>query len=304
MNLTQRACDYIKTNPYAPTSEVETVTGVSGRTARRAKLMMRGEVKVRSPKILIFDLETAPAEVYVFFLGKQRINPANVKKDWSILSWSAKWLFDSEIMSERVTTDEAMNREDERILYGLWNLIDEADIIIAHNCVGFDAKKMNARFILNGFNPPMSYQIVDTLTASRKHFGHMSHKLDYLNRLFDISRKIETSRGLWDRCVTGDEDALIEMETYNRGDVVALEELYIILRPWIKSHPNMGLYIDSVGNVCGNCGSGNLDWNGFYYTPAGRFQAYRCISCGAVGRSRYSDLTQEERKELTVSVAR
>ena len=79
-------------------------------------------------------------------------------------------------------------------------------------------------------------------------------------------------------------------------DVFILEELYVQIRPWIKGHPNMGLYLDGINvEKCGTCGSTDLDWRGKYYTPAGRYRAFRCRSCSATGRSRISDLTKEER---------
>jgi len=105
--------------------------------------------------------------------------------------------------------------------------------------------------------------------------------------------------------VAGDTKALREMMKYNRQDVVATEELYLKIRPWIKSHPNCALYMESPdSSVCANCGSANLKHNGKYYTPAGRFLAFRCLDCGAICRSRYSDLDRGEREQLLISVAR
>ena len=46
----------------------------------------------RYPKILTFDIETLPMEGHFWRLGEQRLNPSNVTLDWSVLSWSAKWL--------------------------------------------------------------------------------------------------------------------------------------------------------------------------------------------------------------------
>jgi len=47
-----------------------------------------------------------------------------------------------------------------------------------------------------------------------------------------------------------------------------------------------------------------LNWKGTYYTPAGRFETFRCEACGAIGRSRYSELGKEQKRNLTVPVAR
>ncbi len=55
------------------------------------------------PRILLFDIETAPMEVFVWGLYKQFIPHTNVIKDWFILSWSAKWLYEDKILSAVVT---------------------------------------------------------------------------------------------------------------------------------------------------------------------------------------------------------
>jgi len=118
---------------------------------------------------------------------------------------------------------------------------------------------------------------------------------------------------LWKRCagieatLDMQKRALQEMVRYNKQDVVALEDLYVELRPWIKSHPNLGLYYEDADNSrCPNCGSIDLKREGesTYKTTVGRFKAYRCNSCGAICRSRFSDLSKEEKAKLVAPVAR
>jgi len=294
--------EYLLEHPQVGTKEAASELGCSRRTVRRAKAEIgRGFEQEKMPRILIFDIETSPMEAFIWRPGKQYIGPDNIIKDWAILSWSAKWFYESEIMSAVVTPREAKARTDRSVIKSLWNLINEADVVIAHNAARFDLPKSNSRFLLNGLPKPMPYKTIDTLQVVKSNFAFSSNKLDYLNLIMNRRQKIETNYSLWKRCVAGELDALKEMERYNRGDVVALEELYIELRHWVRPHPNMGLYCEGSGQMCPNCGSENLKWEGKYYTPAGRFKAFRC-ECGAVGRSRASDLTKEQRRTLTISV--
>ena len=309
----ERVWQYFQKNPReakATNKEVANALGLSRKTVQRAR---RGFKDKYIPRILILDIETSPMVTFVWGLYKQRLNPNQIVKDWSIISWSAKWLFEDKVMGEVVTGEEANAREDWRIISEAWHLLDEADILIGQNVQSFDRRKLNARFILAGHPPPSSYQVIDTLKVSQKHFAFASHKLDYLGQLLLNKKKIKTDYDLWKRCVneemftTGEdqEDALQEMLTYNKGDVLLTEEVYLELRPWITSHPNLGLYVSGTGEVCANCGSKvELSDNRKYYTPAGRFKSYRCGDCGAIGRSRYSDLKDDERKALFVGVAR
>lgn len=259
------------------------------------------------PLILIFDIETSPLRCFSWGVGKQFLTYDNIISDWFIISWSAKWLFGDGVMSDVLTPDEAVRGDDERIIKSIWTLIDDADILIAHNGDRFDIRRLNTRFILHGMNPPSPYQTIDTLKvlcADKRGFSFASNRLDYIGELVTNKGKIETKYDLWKRCMSGEAEALSYMEKYNRRDVELLEEVYLFLRPWIKGHPNLGLYMDTTNPVCTNCGNENITWDGFYYTPAGKFSTFRCTACGAVGRCRTTALGDEKRKNLTVPVVR
>ena len=258
----------------------------------------------RQPKILLLDIETLPIVAYTWGLYKQNLSYENIIKDWCCLSWSAKWLFDDDVLGGVLTSEEAKSRDDSRIIKNVWKLIDQSDVIIAHNCKKFDIKRLNTRFKLNGLKPPMPYQQIDTLEVARKYFSFSSNRLDYIGKIMARDEKLFTDFNLWKKCDQGDYKSLSYMLNYNKKDVLLLEEVYVELRPWIKSHPNMGIYCESKDSVCGNCGSHKLKWGGAYVTPSGRFSAYRCDNCGAIGRSRKSDLNKIEKQNLTISVAR
>jgi hypothetical protein len=230
---------------------------------------------------LLFDIETAPIEAYVWNVWNQNVAPTQMIRDWFMLSWSAKWLNDSEIMSDVVTPREAKKHKDKRIMKSLHRLIDEADIIIAHYGNGFDIPKMNTRFIINGLNPPSPYQSIDTKQVAAKGFGFTYNKLDYLATMFGIPNKLHTDFNLWVKCLKGDAESLKYMEEYNKQDILVLEEVYYKLRPWIKSHPNLGLYTDE--RVCSNCGSSHLTKKGVYRTSVNNYDSYVC-ECGAFTR--------------------
>jgi hypothetical protein len=312
MSKQQRVVDMYKEFPYMTTAELADMIGCTKRTVRYALEGMR-RMDTTHANILLFDLETAPLEVYSWGIWKQMINPGMIIKEWSLLSWSAKWLFESDIMGQVVKPYQAEERIDASIINDLWNLMDKADIIIAHNAVKFDVKKMNARFILNGLAPPSPYRVIDTLSVVKRMFAFTSNKLDYVNGLLSITQKMNhTGMQMWKDCVNGTNrealSALAMMLEYNKVDVVALEELYLVLRPWIKSHPNVNLYQsfdDTIPQAvrCANCGTDNVSWQGKYYTPAGRYKSFRCLECGAIGRSRYSDLSKQERKTLGLAIA-
>jgi hypothetical protein len=258
------------------------------------------------PKVLVFDIETSPLKAYIWqkSVWNANVTENQVLSEWFMLCWSCKWLFSDEVMSDRLSGKEAKNEDDSRIVKSLWYLLNEADIVIAHNGDRFDVPNMNTRFIVNGLPPTAPYQTIDTVTVARRQFGFTHNNLNALARIFGFDEKIETNFELWKRCVDGEDSALEEMERYNRHDVELLEEIYLKIRPWIHAHPNLGLYIESTEPICSNCGSKSLTkTDKFYYTLTGKYELYRC-ECGAYIRVRTSSVSKEVKKNLLVSVAK
>ena len=253
-------------------------------------------------KVLIFDLETSPNLSWTWRTWKENINYNQILQEWFILTFSAKWLWEDKIISARLTADEVKNEDDSRIVKLLWELVNEADIIVAHNLIGFDQKRMNTRFLLNGLEVPKPYQTIDTLLHARKHLAFVSNRLDALGQILGVGKKVDTGGfELWKQCMKGDEEALAKMEVYNIGDVKLLEDVYTLLINYIKPHPNIGLLQPNGGKLlCATCGSDDLHEHGEYYTTVSVFQAYKCGNCGSLSRSRKQILKDKE--HVTVSI--
>lgn len=273
-------------------------------------------IKKTRARVLILDLETTPIIGSFWRLFKVNIPINQIYTDSRLICWCAKWLYEPEQLGDVITVKEAKANhkpeklknmfalDDERIVRSLWEVMDEADIIIAHNAKQFDIKVANTMFLRYGMNPPSPYVIIDTLDIAKKTFRFPSNKLDYINRSLSLPEKIKTDFDLWLGCMEGDEKCINDMFIYCHNDVGILEEHYVIIRPWIKSHPNMGFYVNSNELICPTCGCTELNECGTYNTNVNEYIAFRCPNCGAVGRSRKSSTSVEKKKSLTVSVAR
>jgi DNA polymerase elongation subunit (family B) len=236
------------------------------------------------PKILIIDIETAPMEVFAWGLYDQNIALNQIKKDWSILSWAAKWLGDKKVIQEDI---EQYNEQ--HILLKLRNLLDEADIVIGQNSKQFDVKKINARLLHYGIRPPSSYQQIDTKLVAKKYFAFTSNSLEYMSDKFNkkfkkLKHKKFPGMELWTECLKGNKKAWKAMREYNIFDVLATEELYKKLQPWDKSI-NFNVYYGKDSAICA-CGSEEFSKNGYAYTANGKYQRYECKKCGCELKSR------------------
>lgn len=265
----------------------------------RSKLNRKTNGNLKAPKILLFDIETAPMIAYTWTKFPDAIGDDMLISDWFIICWSAKWLFDDEIHSMCQTSKEILKKDDERITKGLWKMFEEADVIIAHNLNKFDRKRANTRFLAHGLGFPTHYESIDTLLHVRKQFAFPSNRLDYVAKhFFKIEGKKGTSKGLWWRCMEGDQEALDAMQEYCDQDIRVLEDVYLRIRPYIKPHPNIGLHIGEDIELCPTCGSDDLDWTGTYRTQVNAYDGFRCKSCKATGRSRTSNIKKEVKKSI------
>ena len=258
----------------------------------------------KQPKVLLIDIETTPLQVHCWGTWKQRIGYEQIINDWFMLSYACKWLFDSKMHTGVLTSKEALAKDDSRITKELWKLFNQADVLIGHNILGFDLPRAQTRFLINKLAPPSPFEVIDTLKVAQRNFRFASNKLDYISDLLLNDRKIHAEYQLWLRCLDGEQTSLEEMNVYNQKDVLLLEEAYVFLRPYIKNHPNMAIFQESHEPSCPNCGSADIQECGYYTTSVNRYLAFRCNSCGAVCRSRKSDIPLKCKSGILRSVAR
>lgn len=191
-------------------------------------------------KVLVFDIETAPLEVFCWGLWQQNISLDMVIEDCSIISWSAKWLGKKEVMYSDVRGQKNL-RNDKRIVKELWKLLNEADMVLTQNGRAFDVKIFNARLVKYDIPEPSAFENIDTLKIARQNFKFISNKLAYMtgNLCTDnvkSGHKKFPGFLLWKECMKDNLEAWNEMKSYNKMDVLSLEELYLKkLKKWDKS---------------------------------------------------------------------
>lgn len=212
------------------------------------------------------------------------------------MSFAAKWLGKDEILYE-----ENRKENDKKIIEKLCYLLDQADIVIAHNGEQFDLKQIRARALVHKIPPPSPVKIIDTLKVARHEFGFPSNSLESLSSILDLKIKKGGHKKfpgfeLWLECLRGNNEAWEEMKHYNIVDILALEELYLRLRPWDTKHPNLSVYGDSPAEEpeCSKCGSTDIQWRGYSHSSVGKFHRYQCKCCGGWSRTRYSLLSKND----------
>ena len=107
-------------------------------------------------KVLFYDIETAPNLAYVW--GQYDQNVVQQYREWYLLCFSYKWEGQKSTSVVSLTdfpdVYDKDPEDDSAVAQVLWDLFDEADVVIAHNGDKFDMKKANARFIVHEMGPP------------------------------------------------------------------------------------------------------------------------------------------------------
>lgn len=240
--------------------------------------------KKEGPRILIFDIETSPELGYVWGRFKQFLAPVQVKQRSFMLTWSAKWLGEDEVLDDAIPEyrnkceqGQGYGEEDDReIVSSMWRLLDSADVVVAHNGIRFDLPYLNSRFAYHNFGMPSPFKVVDTCKIAKKYFRFPANSLKELGIYLGIEvPKLDTDFQLWVDCMEGKKEAWEYMVEYNRYDVKLLEEVYLRLRSYDKSAPNLSLYFDDDALRDPVTGSTEVVEDGFAYTAQSKFQSYK-----------------------------
>lgn len=255
-------------------------------------------------KALVLDIETQRAIVETFSLFRPFIGIDRVVKPSRVLCWAAKWRGEDKVLFKAAWDDDD---EDAylRMMQAVWDLMDEADIVVSWNGDRFDVQWLESEFLRLGLGRPMPYKSVDLIKSVKKWFkgGLLSMKLDWSSRTLLGDRK--TNHGgadLWHdiRWGTRAEKRAAQkvMKAYNIHDVELTEQLFEKHLPYLNL--NLALYEDTVDDGvmrCVKCNSDNLKKDGVkaYVTAAGVYQMHRCLDCGATSRGKRTRGTTELR---------
>lgn len=236
----------------------------------------------KKARIALVDIETSPMVSYTW--GAYEQNVLKILEQSQIICFSHKWLGEKKIHVKSIADYDTYRKgkiDDRKLVRDLWMVLDEADVVIAHNGDSFDIKKSNIRFAAHDFDSPSFYKTIDTKKVAKRYFRFDKNNLGELGLYFAEGNKMSTGGfELWDQCIAGDPKAWAKMKLYNRRDVELLERIYLRLRPFMADHPNLNV-IEGTTQACPSCGGKHLQARGFNFTRTGRSQRHQCVDCGA-----------------------
>ena len=261
----------------------------------------------RKVPTLIYDIEVSPALGW-FYPPLYKTNVFRVEQHQILMSISWAWFGETDKKGKPIVhnakLDDFKTRykkdklDDYDLTKKLHELLSQAEIVVGHNSRRFDNKMANTFFMKHNLGPASPYKTVDTFSDAHGYFRYTSNKLDEISKQRGSQGKTEIRVGqLWYDClINGNKKAWKLMQEYNDQDIVETYSRYEEQRPYIRNHPNMGVYLQKQG-VCAHCGvPGTLQSRGESPRVNGMVRQYWCNpKHGGCKGWNYEKIAPEER---------
>ena len=228
-------------------------------------------------KIILYDLETSRTHVEGYG-SRWDFKVVKFTKPSELMCYAYKELGEKNV--KFVSRHDFKTYHD--FVKSLHTLLSSADVTIAHNGGSFDDKMANRFFILEGLTPPKPRKTVDTRREAKRWFRFESNKLDDLGDFLGLGRKESIGYADLEDDFMSDNPSkktVRLMKKYNIQDINLLEAIYLKMRPFMASHPNLG-DVYQINGVCPKCLSSDLNKEGTHARRSGRVQSYSCNNCG------------------------
>lgn len=201
-----------------------------------------------------------------------------------IMCAAARWVGapKSETMVFRIDSTKGYGKtpesfyNDRHIVTSLTSLVEMSDATIAQYGSGFDAPYLNTRAIINGLPPPLPFSVIDPWKAASSQLKLARNDLGSIAAALGCGkRKYHLPWEDWLKARYGNKEALDKMVKYNINDIDVLEEVYLRIRPLLRSHP----YV-AHGPGCPSCGAKASKKNGTKLTKSFEVHYVQCKKCG------------------------
>lgn len=268
-------------------------------------------VKTNNARILVYDIETAPA-LGLFFGRPYEVNIAKIIQQEYVFGFAWQFVGEKKVHTCYIwdypaytkpmkftggNLQAVLDQLNERIVLGSklvvqkWaDLVSGSHILVGHNSDSFDYRQMHGRVMQFKLEPIIKPQQVDTKKLAKRLGYYESNKLDDLSKRYNHGGKLDHEGiEMWWKCMNGDKKAQAHMVKYNKIDVVKTRELYEDFRPYDERHPNVAIITDQP-DVCKVCGlNKGFTSAGYKYTTTTKYRYWVCKNCHHKNRGRKSE---------------
>jgi uncharacterized protein YprB with RNaseH-like and TPR domain len=152
-----------------------------------------------------------------------------------------KWLGEKKVTILDIEEYGLGPTDDKELVAAFLEVYTQADMTVAYNGVNFDRPYILAKCLEHRLpippNIPMQdpyFTVKSNMRISRKSLQNVSYYLHLSNEKTPVEGRI------WKAAGAGDMKALAYIKKHCKADVLVLEELYLYLRPLMRTHWRLG----------------------------------------------------------------
>lgn len=200
----------------------------------------------------------------------------------TLLCVGYKWLGEKKVNILSIADYPGFKKDptdDKQLVKDFMKVYASADMHVAYNGIMFDRPWLLAKVLEHKLEIPPSIPLQDpyfcvksNMRMSRKSLANVSYYLKLNNEKTPVEGRI------WKRAGTGHRPSLKYIIDHCKSDVLVLEELYLYLRPLMRTHFRLS---DDLGK-CRYCNSPKLQSRGKQITKLkGPQRRVQCQACSA-----------------------
>ncbi len=227
---------------------------------------------MQKPRILFLDIEWSPVKAYAWQAWDVTIHPAQVIEDGGLLCICFKF-----------------SDEKDYQFYSAWDIggkiemllmthaaISAADAVVTYNGDRYDIPKIQGELLRHNLPPLPPVTSIDVIKTVKK-MGYFRNSLAFVGPFLGLGKKLaHEGFDLWKKVDEGDPKARLKMQKYCIQDVKLLVKLYNRIKPFITTHPHLGL---TTADACPVCGSVHVHKRGVTRTRSFVTQRLHCQTC-------------------------
>lgn len=247
------------------------------------------KVEVELPEdVVTIDIETSPLITYAWSVWEA--NAIKKLKETTILCVSYKFLGEKKVYNISQMDDPNWKpgvENDKWVMERLAEVLNRASTVVTQNGNSFDLPIIRRRMLINGVRPPHPLKKVDTKILGKNLFRFDQASLKAMCEETGTAQKGDPGGfATWEGCMSPNRKLAVSsfkrMIKYNNQDVIATEELYLRMRPFMETHPNLAV-IAGRPDCCKLCLNKRLQARGWEYTDASRRRRFQCVGPSGCG---------------------
>lgn len=224
------------------------------------------------PRLLFLDIEWRAVKAYVWRAWDERVMPDQIIEDGGLLCICFKF---SDEKSYQFYSDWTHTKEE--MLEATREAIISADAVVTYNGDKYDLPKISGELLRHGMDPLPPVTSIDCIKTIKKQ-GFFMARLGFIGPFLGLGKKTEHEGfALWKKVDEGNPQAQKKMQRYCIQDVRLLVKLYERIKPFIKTHPHLGL---TSAQECPVCQSQHVQKRGVTRTRSFMTQRLHCQGCG------------------------